>query len=361
MTETTKYTKVAMALHWVMALALFGMLVSGLVMTKDFLEPSEKFQLYQAHKSMGVILLLAFFLRLGWRFFKKPPAMPGSFKGWELTAAKAGHIGLYIWMIALPISGWVMVSASIFGLPTIVFDLFEWPHVPFIEANAELDNLMKEIHEYLAYSFIALIGVHIAAVLKHWILDKENIMKRMLPLLALLVIFTIPSVQAADYAIDYDQSYVSFAGQHAGDDFDGVFEEWSAEITFDPVDLENASIKAVFQTESAKTGNKMYDGTLPQADWFDVKNYPKAVFTSETITVNEDEGFNVAGSLTIRDISKSMSFDFTLEDLGDKMHGHAEFSINRLDFAIGQKSDAKAEWVSEQMKMKIHIIAKPVK
>jgi cytochrome b561 len=174
-----KYTKVAVALHWVMAVSFILMLASGITMGYIEIEKSLKFNLYQWHKSLGVLLLVAFFLRIGWRIFNKPPALPTSFPKIERIAAHAGHWGLYVWMVLLPLTGWAMVSSSVYGLPTIVFGWFEWPHVPGLEGNEDIHELAETAHMILAFSFIALILGHVAAVVKHAVKDGENLLKRM--------------------------------------------------------------------------------------------------------------------------------------------------------------------------------------
>lgn len=172
-----RYTAVAIALHWLMAVAFALMLASGLMM--DDLEPALKFQVFQWHKSLGVTLLVLFFVRLGWRLLHKPPALPASVQGLEKLAAHAGHWGLYALMLAMPLTGWLMVSSSVFGLPTIVFGLFEWPHIPGVVMNEAVSGLSKEAHEILAWVFMALIAGHIAAVVKHLVIDKHNLLPRM--------------------------------------------------------------------------------------------------------------------------------------------------------------------------------------
>lgn len=180
-----RYNLVAVILHWVMALAFFGMLFSGFLMTDHLefiglsLEQSDKFKLFQIHKSTGLILLVAFILRLGWRLFHPTPAMPESMPKAEKMAAKAGHWALYFWMFALPMTGWVMVSSSSYGLPTLIYGLFEWPHLPGIAGNKQVNGASSEAHELLAYAFMALIAGHILAVIKHLVIDKENLIARM--------------------------------------------------------------------------------------------------------------------------------------------------------------------------------------
>jgi cytochrome b561 len=174
-----RYTAVAVILHWVMAAAFLLMLASGLCMTYLEIDKALKFNLYQWHKSLGVLLLAAFALRLGWRLSHKPPALPAFMPPLEALAAKAGHIALYACMIAVPLSGWVMVSSSVYGLPTIVFGWFEWPHIPRIAANESVNAAAKNAHWLLAWFFGLCIAGHIAAVVKHAAIDKHNLLPRM--------------------------------------------------------------------------------------------------------------------------------------------------------------------------------------
>ncbi|MEM7619928.1 MAG: YceI family protein [Pseudomonadota bacterium] len=165
-------------------------------------------------------------------------------------------------------------------------------------------------------------------------------------------------VFAASFEIDYTKSSISFSGTHAGNAFDGKFENWTANITFDPENLDASSIQANFETSSAKTGNSLYDGTLPQADWFDAKNHPKAEFQSTKITSQPDGTFQIDGTLTLRKISKPVSFKFSLTDFkASPVTAKANFTLNRFDYDIGKKSDPKAEWVSKEIVLTLNIIA----
>lgn len=181
MTRVTveRYHLTAMILHWVMAVAFILMLFSGLTMDTGLFEKSLRFQMYQWHKSLGVLLLIAFFLRLAIRFVKPRPELPEQMKPLEKKAAKFGHFALYGVMLAVPLSGWVMVSSSKLGLPTLVFGLFEWPHVPGVQGMKTIHSLAYESHELLAYGMIALIVLHVLAVIKHAVFDKENLLPRM--------------------------------------------------------------------------------------------------------------------------------------------------------------------------------------
>lgn len=176
-----------------------------------------------------------------------------------------------------------------------------------------------------------------------------------LQLLAItFILFTFPTI-AAPYNVIKDNSKIKFSGTHAGNEFTGQFTDWNADIDFDVNDVNNSSVTVTFNTASAKTGNAMYDGTLPTADWFDSKNHPEAKFHSTSFK-KTDDGFAVTGDLTIRDITNPVTFDFVLEGDNPTIMS-ANFSIDRLQFDIGRNSDSSAEWVSQNITIDLEITA----
>lgn len=179
------------------------------------------------------------------------------------------------------------------------------------------------------------------------------------PITGLLMTVLLPlSTQAAPYTIDQEQSSIGFAGTHADTPFNGTFKEWTASIDFDATQLEKSSISAEFTLKSAHTGNAMYDGTLPQGDWFNVKEHPVGVFKSDTVTHKGDNLYHVTGKLTLRGITQDIAFDFILSDpSANPVKVNATFPIDRLAFDIGKKSDDKAEWVSQEITLSIELSA----
>jgi len=168
------------------------------------------------------------------------------------------------------------------------------------------------------------------------------------------------SAQAASYKVDAAQSKISFAGEHAGTAFKGQFEKWTAAIEFDAANLPASRIDVTVETASAKTGNAMYDGTLPSADWFASDRFPQARFISTAITQNADGSYLAKGNLTIRDVTKPVEFTFTLsppDASTPAVNADAKFSLERLAFGIGQESDPKAEWVSANIALELHVVA----
>lgn len=178
---------VAMTLHWLMAAAILTLLTSGLWMTDAIKVPATQasaFTTYQWHKSLGLTVLVLSLARLAWRFISPPPELPDSMGCLSRWAAHGTHAAFYILMIGLPLIGWAMVSASVYGLPTIVFNLFEWPHIPALanlENKAPVEAAFKTAHQAGGYLMIALLILHVAAALKHHFVDRDHVLASMLP------------------------------------------------------------------------------------------------------------------------------------------------------------------------------------
>src|SRR5436190_23816311 len=125
----TRYGTVAVTLHWFIAAAIIGMLILGKYMADLPRDDPSKFDLIQLHKSIGITILTLSVLRLLWRLVNKVPPLPAQMPAWERFAAHASHILLYVLIIGIPLTGWMMVSASPLGIPTIWFGVVEIPHL----------------------------------------------------------------------------------------------------------------------------------------------------------------------------------------------------------------------------------------
>ena len=181
---TPRYTAVAQALHWLLAVGLTAMVVLGLTMAHASLSRMTQFKLYQLHKSIGITILIVALLRLLWRLTHRPPALPTHMPGWEKGAAHATHVVLYMLMIGLPLVGWAMVSVSPFNLPTVLFGVVPWPHIPGLSTIANKpfwEGVAKLVHAYGAYLLIALVAMHALAALRHHFILRDDILARMVP------------------------------------------------------------------------------------------------------------------------------------------------------------------------------------
>ena len=181
-----RYHPVAISLHWLMALCILAQLASGLWMSDAISDPASRklaYQVYQWHKAMGLCVLVLACLRLAWRVSHPAPPLPHGMKPFEKLAAHATHGLFYVAMITIPLLGWAMVSSSPYGLPTMIFGLFEWPHLPWFADLAnkkQLNEWFEEAHELAAYALIGLLALHVAAVAKHQFIAKDHIIRRMM-------------------------------------------------------------------------------------------------------------------------------------------------------------------------------------
>ena len=174
--DAQRYTRPAIALHWLMAWIIIAVYFLGLSIDELPVGP-DRIQVIGWHKWLGVTIAFLWGFRVLWRAGHRPPALPTSSPAWQNSVSHLVHIALYILMIAIPVSGWLMSSAK--GYTTNFFGLFDLPNL--LAKDKELGHTLKEVHEVLANSLIALVGLHIGAALKHQIIDKDNLLDRMRP------------------------------------------------------------------------------------------------------------------------------------------------------------------------------------
>ncbi|GBQ37043.1 cytochrome b [Gluconacetobacter azotocaptans] len=181
---TGRYDPVAITLHWVIAAGILTLIGMGLVMDHLSLPPMRLFQLYQLHKSIGITVMLAVVLRIGWRLFHKAPALPAAMPEIERQAAHGTHGLLYGLQILLPLSGWALVSASVFNIPTVLYGILPWPHLPVLATlhdKAPVEAILKTLHHWSAWVLTAVIALHVAAALRHHFILKDGVLRQMLP------------------------------------------------------------------------------------------------------------------------------------------------------------------------------------
>jgi cytochrome b561 len=173
--DAARYSPVAMAFHWLLALAIIGSLGLGLYMSGLPFSPG-RMKLYNWHKWAGVTILLLSALRLLWRLTHRPPAdlaMPA----WQAQAAHATHGLLYLLFFAVPLAGWAYSSAA--GFPVVWFGVLPLPD--FVSVDKEMAASFKLAHKLLAYGLAALILAHLGAALKHHFIDRDGLLQRMSP------------------------------------------------------------------------------------------------------------------------------------------------------------------------------------
>lgn len=180
LSPATRYRLPAIALHWVLGLALIGLLVFGWYMTGLPFSPT-KLKYFNWHKWAGITILLLSVLRLLWRITHRPPALPAGMAArmprWQHVAHHGVHHALYLLFFVVPLLGWAYSSAA--GFPIVWFG--QWPLPDLVAPSPELAQTLKPLHMVAAYTLAALIVLHIAAALKHQLVDRDGLLGRMWP------------------------------------------------------------------------------------------------------------------------------------------------------------------------------------
>lgn len=197
MGSTRRYTAVAITLHWMIAAAILANIGLGLWMSWAIDSPSVRayaVSAFQWHKSLGLAVLLLSLLRLAWRLLYPPPSPPPHTAAWERDLAALTHWLFYALMIAIPLSGWLYVSAQwrengAFNIPTLWFGLFEVPHLfGLSEASGALRQQAATLafgaHGAMALALALLLALHVGAALRHQLIQRDGVLARMLPWLA---------------------------------------------------------------------------------------------------------------------------------------------------------------------------------
>lgn len=391
----TRYNSGAMLLHWLIAFALAAELALGFGMPRD----ASGFALYQLHKSLGLTILLLTLVRIGWRLTHAVP--PVLRAGWEGLAVKLGHLGLYAFMLAAPLTGWAIVSTAPIDVPTMLWGVIPWPHLPLADS---LNHTLEEAHELIAFGGIALFVGHVAAALYHHFTLKDATMARMSPkgaagiglaMLAGVVVLhfglvaalpgegehereesaapatgadsATPAPSASASAAVEDPAAVEtpsaeesaaaaaagpapswtiqpggtlrFTADNGGTVISGTFRRWSGTIAMDPEDPATANIAIQIDLASASIGDATQDQMLQGGEFFNTGANPTATFRSTDVT-RTGNGYRARGTLSLRGASRPQTITFTLGGNGAHRQVDGSASIDRNAFGVGTGESA---------------------
>ena len=389
--SSSRYSAVAIVLHWAIAALILFMIWLGWNMEDNEVR-------FQLHKSIGITILFLSLARLVWRWRNPPPPLPEDMKPWEKTLSHAVHVGFYTLMIGLPLLGWFLVSTSKFQVSTVLFGTVSWPHLPFTEGirGGALHETAEFLHSKGAWVLLVLLGLHVAGAVKHEIGAEQGVFKRMIPVffgrphsprpargyivafggaaLVFAIIAAVPLLKPAgtpaspppetgagtpaptpaptvepNWDIDYDTSTLGFTSTYEGKSFDGTFRRWTADVQFDPDDLDGSVVKVTVDTGSATTGKKLYDDTLKSGEWFDTATFPSARVNLIHFTPSDDGGYTAEASLLIKGHAIDVPLDFSLVIDGDTATFEGQTVLSRKALNLGQTSDPGADWVGDEV------------
>jgi cytochrome b561 len=357
-----------------MAFIILALILVGLYMGTLPYGPF-KLEIYALHKSFGILILWLVGLRIVWKLFSVKIEPHANHQWWERALAKLTHIFLYIAMIGMPLSGWLMSSAGEYPVP---FFGLQMPDL--VDKNKELAGLMRNTHEILAYMLIVAVGLHAAGALKHHFIDKDttligmmaNPMRKIGPyiLTAIMIFFAIGVVMLFlkpepevvkesvttmsetseviesehvqnQWNIVKDQSVLGFKASVYKTEFTGEFKNFSGNIIFDPDNLAQSSVDIQIDIKSVDSQDEERDGSMLGEEWFNAAEYPHARFKTDKFTKSVDGKYIADGALTIKgtEMPVSLPFDLDITETADKSRQAlvtGQLKLNRLDYGLGK-------------------------
>ncbi|MEO5659267.1 MAG: cytochrome b/b6 domain-containing protein [Polaromonas sp.] len=173
----SRYTRTAMLLHWLIALLLLGQFALGWYLEGIPRGVPARGYFTNLHKSTGLLTGLLILVRLGWRLTHTPPPLPDSVPRWQQQAATASHYLLYVFMVVMPLSGYIASNFSKFGVD--FFNSFKL--APWGSENKLVYSIFNQTHVVSSWLLLALVLVHVLAALKHLLMDHDTVFSRMLP------------------------------------------------------------------------------------------------------------------------------------------------------------------------------------
>ncbi|MCL6415380.1 cytochrome b [Aestuariirhabdus sp. Z084] len=174
--SSTTYGWPSIVMHWLSAFAVFGLFGLGLWMTDLGYYDAWYQKGPDLHRSIGLLLFMLILFRLSWRQINTIPHPEPGLKSWEALAAEWTHRIMYLLLIIISISGYLISTAK--GRPIAVFDWFEVPAM-FGEVSG-MEEIVGEVHFYAAWTLVSLSALHALAALKHHFVDGDNTLNRML-------------------------------------------------------------------------------------------------------------------------------------------------------------------------------------
>jgi cytochrome b561/polyisoprenoid-binding protein YceI len=411
-----RYAAVAILLHWTIALAIVLQII--LAGRMEGPPTPEHFAVTQLHKSVGITILLLTLVRIAWRFANPPPPMPDTLAAWEKTLAKITHVGFYVIMLGMPLTGWLMVSASRIEVPTLLYGVVPWPMVPGVPelapaAKKTWHAIALNSHHLGAKLIYVLLALHVAGALKHQLFSKdEPVLARMAPgavpgrwwdprifIIAAAFLGVIafgrwvtppaagmappPPAAAAQAPAEVQApatpatptapastpagpvawkvqkgSTVGFATAWGGQPLQGRFDRWTADIAFSPDALDRSKVTVRVDTASVKTGDDQRDAALPAGDWFDSAAHPRAVFSATRFEHVAGDRYIAHGTLSLRGVTKPQDLAFRLDIAGDTARVSGQANLDRRAFGVGQGEFAATDQAPAKVAVRVELTAR---
>ena len=377
-----QYHPVAKYLHW----AIAAMIVLQFVLAKiaqNAATPLQELALLANHRSVGVTIFICAVALLVWRLRQGTPrSLP--MPGWHLTASRISHWSMYGLIFLLPVTGWLMSSASAYSVSW--FNLVPLPDL--VAADPELKEVLEEIHETLAKVLLVIAAVHIAAALRHS-LKRDGAIARIsstgtgVLFIAVVTVGVTTLTRVGDGAgsidargaaagsntvevgttdldvwkIDYEASTIEFTATQAGVDIKGECREWNADIRFDEARLDASLVVVNVIVAAVETLDEDSDQTLQNPEWFDSESHPQVRYRASRFNRNDAGAFEALGVLTVKGRNVPVTLDFAvMQDNGRYvLDGTAE--LDRLELALGLGEWSDTRWIGQFVTVTVHVEA----
>lgn len=393
-----RYSTGAIILHWLLALLLAGEIALGFSVPHGV----EGFGLMQLHKSIGITILLLTLVRIGWRLTHARPAPLEAGLGGKL--ASAVHFAFYALMLAVPLTGWVIVSTAPINVPTLLFGTVPWPHLPLPDM---LSEPAEEVHELLAFAGLALFVLHVAGALRHHFITRDGLLARMAPhgsagfalalMLAVIALglgvrFTLggeddhehereestaaapiagetapaplpsdtatPTAEETEAALEDAAATdapqgpppawnirpggaLRFAIDNDGTALNGSFARWSGQIAMDPEHPETAAITIRIELASASLGDATQDEMLSGSAFFGSAANPTATWRATSVRRISGNRYEADGQLNLKGVTRAQRISFTLAGTGARRSVSGNASVDRNAFGVGTGPEAE--------------------
>lgn len=377
LTNTTlTYGLIHQLFHWATAVLIIALFVIAKYMTglstASAAEIADKVWWYSLHKTVGVTLFAVALGRIIWAVIQPHPKLLND--GLEAFAARTVHWLLYGSIVAMPVLGWLHHAAAEGYAP------IWWPfsqNLPFVPNDTALSAFFGNAHHNMGFVLAGSIFLHVAGAIKHAVIDKDATLQRMVPgaslppeaelaakvsgskasnaapVLLTIAAFALvlgitsimyPPVRAqqvaaapaqtsvGEWVIDPASSTLAIEITQLGSPVGGAFQNWSADVTFDPNSLDDASITATVDMTSLSVGD-VGDRAM-SAEFLNAPAFPKATFKSQTVR-KTGTGFEAVGVLKLADSEQPLTLPFTFRQEDGRAFVTAETSLQRLDFKVG--------------------------
>ncbi|WP_116367053.1 cytochrome b/b6 domain-containing protein [Parahaliea mediterranea] len=373
-------------LHWLFAALILAAIVLALVAGEMPLSPT-KLRVYIWHKSLGITVLALLLARVVWRLRATAPPQPAGLSSLNVRLAGAGHFALYVLMLLIPLSGWVLNSTADF--PFRWFGMFAVPSLT--GPDRDLQHAFESVHGTLAWLLIVLLMGHVAMAIGHH-LRSRDFLQRMAPTsgygrgaLAIALAgalgvgvyawrlpgqqspageapssamaggdaiqaaeakeapeavsaarsLSLPLSKAPQWPMVATESHLGFTATYDNVAFQGHFPSFKADIRFDPQNLPGSRFDAAIPLAGVTTGSDERDMSLPGADWFHVDEYPNARYTAARFSAGGDGSFVAHGTLNLKGVERAVALQFTWREDGDNARLSGQAVLDRRQFNVG--------------------------